>query len=143
MFKDTVTYVDFDGNTRTETLYFNLTKAEVIAMENSVHGGLSRRLQKIVDALDNVQIMDSFIDLIKASYGEKSDDGKRFIKNSELTEAFMQTGAYDEFFMKLISDEEFAADFIKGIAPADISDVEIANARKGLSNGDVSVVTVD
>lgn len=139
MFKDTVTYVDFDGNERTEDLYFNLTKAEVIAMENSVLGGLSRRLEKIVNALDNVQIMDSFIDLIKSSYGVKSDDGKRFIKSEKITEEFMQTGAYDEFFMKLISDEEFAGKFIQGIAPAGLSDEELEQARKNLPT--VSVVS--
>lgn len=132
MFKDTVTYVDFDGNERKEDLYFNLTKAEVIAMENSVLGGLSKRLEKIVNSLDNVQIMDSFIDLIKSSYGVKSEDGKRFIKSPKLTEEFMQTGAYDEFFMKLISDEEFAGKFIQGIAPANLSDMDIEKAKKDL-----------
>lgn len=135
MFKDTVTYVDFDGNERTEDLYFNLTKAEVVILENSVSGGLQRRLEAIVKSNDNVQIIENFVEIIKKSYGIKSDDGKRFIKSDEISEEFMQTGAYEEFFMKLISDEEYAAKFINGIAPSGISDADIAKAKAELGVG--------
>ena len=50
-------------------------------------------------------------------YGEKSPDGKRFIKNQELRDAFAQTEAYSDLFMELATDAEAAARFINGIVP--------------------------
>lgn len=118
MFKDTIKYTDFDGNEREEDFYFNLTKAEVVFMENSsVEGLFTTYMNRIVQAQDNIAIMDAFEDIIRKSYGVKSDDGKRFVKSKEITESFMQTEAYSEFIMKLLSSEEYAASFVNGIMP--------------------------
>lgn len=118
MFKDTITYKDFDGQERTETIYFNLTKAEVVFMENSsVDGLFTDYLKSIVESQDNIEIMKNFELLVRKSYGVKSNDGKRFIKSEELTDEFMQTNAYSEFVMKLLSDAEYAGKFVNGIIP--------------------------
>lgn len=120
MFKDTIKYEDFDGQMREETFYFNLTKAEVVFMENSsVEGLFTGYLQRIVQSQDNVEIMKNFEMLVRKSYGVKSNDGKRFVKSDELTEEFMQTNAYSEFIMKILGDENYAASFINGIMPAE------------------------
>ena len=55
------------------------------------------------------------------SYGEKSLDGKRFIKNKELTEAFIQTEAYSELFVELASNADEAVKFINGIMPKNMT----------------------
>lgn len=120
MLKKTVTYVDFNGVERTEDFYFNLTKAEVAEMELSVEGGFSAMLEKLVASKDNVQIVNIFKQLVLKSYGEKSPDGRRFMKNEEITEAFAQTEAYSEIFMELALDEKKAADFVNGIMPANL-----------------------
>lgn len=117
MLKKTVTSVDFNGNERTEDLYFNLTKAEVMEMEMSTAGGLSEMIQKIISAQDTPQIIKVFKDLILRAYGEKSPDGKRFIKSPEMAEAFSQTAAYSELFMELATNAEAAAAFVNGIIP--------------------------
>ena len=80
MFKKTITYTDYDGNERTEDFYFNLTKAELLDMEMSTEGGLEKMINKIISTKDTVKIIAVFKDLIAKSYGEKSADGKRFIK---------------------------------------------------------------
>lgn len=118
MFKDTIVYTDFDGNQREETHYFNLTKAEVVFLENSsVEGLFTGYLKRIVESQDNVSIMKEFENLVRASYGVKSNDGKRFIKSKEITEEFMQTEAYSEFIMKILGDADYAASFINSIMP--------------------------
>ncbi|WP_300899401.1 hypothetical protein [Turicimonas muris] len=117
MFKDTVTYEDYNGNMRTETLYFNLSRAEVIQMEMSVNGGLGSFLENIVKSEDMPAIVEQFTKIIKMSYGVKSDDGKRFIKSDEISETFVQSEAFSEFFIKIISDENYAAKFVNGIMP--------------------------
>ena len=117
MLKKTMTYTDYNGNERTEDFYFNLSKAELAEMELSTDGGVEQSIRKIVNAKDNKKIVEEFKKLILKSYGEKSDDGKRFIKSKELSEAFSQTEAYSDLFMELATDADAAADFVNGIIP--------------------------
>lgn len=117
MLKRTMTYVDFDGNSRTEDFYFNLTKAELTEMELSETGGLIKTINKIVASQDTKRIIEIFKDLILRSYGEKSLDGKRFVKNDEVRNSFAQTEAYSDLFMELALDADSAAAFINGITP--------------------------
>ena len=120
MLKKTVTYVDYNGMERTEDFYFNLSKAEVAEMELSVQGGFSKMLEEIIASKDNVQIVNLFKQMVLKSYGEKSPDGRRFIKSEEIAQAFAQTEAYSEIFMELALDEDKAAEFVNGILPANL-----------------------
>lgn len=121
MLKKTIAYVDYNGNERVEDFYFNLTKAEATEMELSVEGGLTKKLEDIVNSQNNKEIIALFKEIILKAYGEKSQDGKRFIKSEELSEAFSQTEAFSELFMELALDEKAAADFVNGILPANIN----------------------
>lgn len=120
MLKKTVTYVDYNGVERTEDFYFNLSKAEVTEMELSVEGGFSKMLEEIVKSNDNARILELFKEMVLKAYGEKSADGRRFVKSKELSEAFSQTEAYSEIFMELALDEKAAAAFVNGIMPANL-----------------------
>ena len=122
MLKKTIVYTDYDGNERTEDFYFNLTKAELLEMEMSTDGGMQKRLNRIVNAQNTKQIIAIFKDIILRSYGEKSDDGKRFIKSRELTNAFEQTEAYSELFMELANTDEKASEFINGVIPKGLAE---------------------
>lgn len=117
MIKKTITYNDYNGVERTEDFYFNLSEAEVMEMELGVTGGMAEMLQRIVQAQDGPTIMQTFKDVVLRSYGVKSPDGKRFIKNDTLREEFSQTEAYSQLFMKLAMDSKTAADFVNGIMP--------------------------
>lgn len=117
MLKKTITYTDYNEVERTETFYFNLTKAELMEMEMGTTGGLSEMITKIVDAKDAPEIIKVFKELVLKAYGEKSADGKRFIKSEELSTAFSQTEAYSQLFMELATDADAASKFVNGIAP--------------------------
>lgn len=121
MLKKRIKYVDYDGNEREEDFYFNLTKAEITELELTTEGGLQYMIEKIIDAKDTKQIIEFFKKIILISYGEKSPDGRRFIKNDKLTEEFTQTEAYSELFLELASDEKSAAAFVNGIIPKDLA----------------------
>ena len=121
MLKKTIDYTDYNGVERKEDFYFNLTKAEIMEMEMSTVGGLAEMIEKIVSTQDTVAIIKIFKDLVLRAYGEKSADGKRFIKSKELSDAFSQTEAYSNLFMELSTDSDAAAAFINGIVPADVS----------------------
>ena len=120
MLKKTITYKDYNNVERTEDFYFNLTKAEVMEMEMSTTGGLAEMIQRIVAAQDAPAIIKIFKDLLLKAYGEKSPDGKRFVKSAEISSAFEQTEAYSILFMELATDDKKAAEFINGIVPADL-----------------------
>lgn len=117
MVKKTVTYTDYNGVERTEDFFFNLTEAEASEMELSVDGGLSAMIDGIIKAKNVPAVVKIFKDLLLRSYGEKSQDGRRFIKSQELSTAFSQTEAYSILFMELGSDPDKAADFFNAIMP--------------------------
>lgn len=118
MLKKTMTYVDFDGNERTEDFYFHLSNAEIMEMEMSTTGGLANMIQSVVAAQDTPQIIKIFKELIMKAYGVKSPDGKRHIKSEQLSKEFSETPAYSDLFMELATDADAAAKFINGIIPA-------------------------
>lgn len=130
MLKKTIKYTDFNGVERTEDFYFNLTKAELVEMDMSTTGGMQEMITRIVNAKDIPSMMRVFKKLILKSYGEKSDDGRRFIKNENLSAEFEQTEAYSELFMELVQDDVKAAEFIKGILPTELA----VQAEKETSN---------
>lgn len=127
MLKKTVEYTDYNGNVRKEDFFFNLTKAELAEMNFSVSGGMERMLTDIIAAQDMPKIAAAFKEILMKSYGEKSADGRRFVKSEELSKAFSQTEAYSKIYMELLSDESgtTAADFVNGVFPT-----ELANAVK-------------
>ena len=124
MLKKTITYIDYNEVERTEDFYFNLTKAEIMEMELSTTGGLSEMITRIVNAKDAPAIIKIFKDLILKAYGEKSADGKRFVKSQEISEAFAQTEAYSILFMELSTNADAAAKFVNAIVPAGDQDVK-------------------
>lgn len=122
MLKKTITYNDYNGVERTEDFYFNLSKAEILEMEMGTSGGLAEMIQKIVAAQDAPSIVRVFKDLILKAYGEKSPDGKRFIKSEEISTEFSQTEAYSQLFMELATDAEAGAAFVNGIVPKEMAE---------------------
>ena len=122
MYKKIITYTDYNGFERTEEFLFNLTEAEIAEMEMSKKGGLTNTLQRLIRTEDAPEIAKIFKDLILKSYGEKSDDGRRFIKTKEKAEEFSQTEAYSKLYMELAFDDKAAAEFINNIIPKSMAE---------------------
>lgn len=136
MLKKTITYVDYNDVERTEDFYFHLSKAEAMEMELSVNGGLTAMIKKIVATQDAPKLMEIFKGIVLKAYGEKSDDGRRFIKSEELSKAFTETEAYSQLFMELLTDSDAMAAFVNGIIPKDVAD-------EAKSKANVSAITVN
>lgn len=117
MIKRTITYEDYNGVSRTEDFYFNLSKAEIAEMELSTTGGMGEMIRRIIEAQDTPAIVKIFKEILFKAYGEKSADGRRFIKSPELSLEFSQTEAYSQLFMELATDADKAAAFVNGIVP--------------------------
>ena len=118
MLAKTITYTDFNGVSRTETMYFNLTQAELTKMAYVDNKNLAETLTKAIDDKDTATIVRFMCDFIISAYGEKSDDGKYFHKSEEMRNKFANSAAYDALFAELLSDDEKAVAFINGVVPA-------------------------
>ena len=121
MYNKTVTYKDYKGNTRTEDFYFNLNKAELVELELSAKGGLTVMMDRIIAAQDNATLFKIFKDLVSKSYGVLSDDGRKFVKNQEVLDDFMQTEAYSIIFSELATNAEAAAEFFNNVIPQNLA----------------------
>lgn len=121
MLKKLIEYTDYNGNKRSENFYFNLSEAELLDMELETVGGFQQMLQLIIDKQDIPKIVKAFKKILMESYGEKSADGRRFVKSPELSAAFAQTDAYSKLYMELISDSKAAAAFLNAIIPETLS----------------------
>jgi hypothetical protein len=131
MIKKTVTYVDFNEEEHTEDFYFHLSKTDLIDLETGKEGGLGVFLGKVVKSGDSAAIMAAFKDILAASYGVRSEDGRRFIKDPGVTAEFMQSPAFDVLFFELITNDKSASEFILGVIPKDMaSDPEIVRAME-------------
>ena len=131
MLAKTITYTDYNGVERTETFYFNLSQAELIDMQLGGKDGLySDKLQKTIDNHDAAAIVATIKEFVLKSYGEKTDDGKRFIKSPEISEAFMQTEAYSQLITELLSDDAKSSEFILGIMPQALREAAVAEMNK-------------
>lgn len=131
MLTKTITYKDYDENERTEKLYFNMNQLEltefamdlpedVFKMESNT-ADENQLAAHIVDTLGNKGVMNFIKRLVLDSYGVKSEDGRRFIKNDTLKEEFSQTGAFDALMIELMSDDKAAAAFVNGIISPDLA----------------------
>lgn len=118
MLKKTINFTDYNGVERTEDFYFNLNEAELTEMQLMKEGGLREWLEKMIKSENKVEIMKMFKMIILKAYGEKSADGRRFVKSDAISEAFTQTEAYNKLFMELVSNESTMSEFVKGIVPS-------------------------
>ena len=116
-----ISYTDFNGEKVTEKFYFNISKPELVEMEVEYKEGLGQKIQNIIDAKDYRQLIKMFKEIILTAYGQKSEDGRRFIKNDTLREEFVQMAAYHVLFIELASDADAAAEFLKGVLPKDMT----------------------
>lgn len=117
MIKKTIEYTDYNDEVIVEDFYFNLSEAELVEMDYSEAGGLEGKLKQIVNEKDAANIIKYFKEILLASYGVKSPDGRRFIKNDETRAKLEQSPAYSIIFMELLEDEQKAIAFIDGIIP--------------------------
>lgn len=120
MVKKTITYTDYNGETREEDFYFNLTKPELVELELGEDGGLRAYLEKIVKSKDARNVLAMFKKIIGLAYGIKSPDGRRFLKSKDISEAFFQSEAYVALYMELLENPDVAAAFIQSMLPADM-----------------------
>lgn len=116
MFKHEIEYKDFNGNERKEDFYFHLSLPEVTRLEAEIGTSLDKHideLQKNKKIKDLLAFMEK---IILNAYGQKTSDGKSFIKNKQLRDEFEYSQAYAELFEQLIMKPDLAKKFGESVA---------------------------
>lgn len=133
MLKKTITYTDYNDMERTEDFYFNLSTAELMELKLTTPDGYDGYMQNIVNAQNNQLLIKIMKDLIIQAYGEKTLDGKQFVKvgpsGNKLSTDFVQTEAFSKMFMELVTDSDAASSFVMGIMPKDLQE-KVATLEK-------------
>ena len=134
MLKKVIRFEDLEGNTVEKEYYFNLNKAEILKLQLGTKGGLDKKLKKIASNNDFGELLDFISELVLLSYGEKDDDGIKFVKvknGVRLADEFQQTEAYSELIMELTQNVDKFNEFINNIIPKSLAE-QIASEQKKL-----------
>ena len=116
MIKKTISYVDFNGTQRNDDYYFHLSVPEATRfVARFGEQGWEAGIKNIVDSRDLTEVLDLFEDIILTSYGQKSPDGRTFVKNKEMRENFSNSEAYAQLFEELVMSPDAMTQFAKGI----------------------------
>lgn len=96
MLKQKVKYEDFDGNIQDETLYFNLSRMELVALQGRYgKEDMAKYIEKLIEDKNLEKMYELLNDIVLTAYGIRSEDGKRFVKNDQIREEFVQSLAYE------------------------------------------------
>ena len=121
MLKKELAYEDFLGNQQKETFYFNLTKTELTELEVKYPGGFGEYLRKIASEQKADKMYDIVKEIVLKSYGQISEDGKRFNKSAALKQEFECHAAFDALMSELTTDADKMSEFVLGIMPSELS----------------------
>lgn len=116
MLKKTIDFVDYNGEKCSEDFYFMLTKTDILKLEAKYKGGIIATVTRAQLENDNETIMGVFETVIQMAYGQKSPDGKKFIRNEKVLEDLIYSPAYDLLVQSMVNEDE-AAKFINAIVP--------------------------
>lgn len=119
MFKHHVTYRDFNNKPHNEDLYFHMMAPELADLEfnTTFDGSLSTYIKDAMTSGEGLKIYTFFKMLVVNSYGRRSEDGADFIKRPEFTEKFLNSPAWEQFFLWLTDDPNNAELYWNGIFP--------------------------
>lgn len=131
MLRKIIKYTDYNDNTRTQEFFFYLSKKDIQKLNARYEGGIQGRFNIIMNKLDNRLLLETVEDLILSSYGEKSEDGAKFVKNEKVRADFESSAAYEELFDELTTGDNAAdkfSDFLRKILPNEVQ-AQIAKAE--------------
>lgn len=122
MYIKKIKFKDFNDNEREQDFYFNLRKDELAKLSAKYGQNFENNVRTMAMNDDKAGLYKLFEDLIKSSYGQKSEDGLHFRKSDQIWDNFYDSPAYEALFMEIMSDTDAAVSFFKGIMPKDIAE---------------------
>lgn len=137
MIKIPFTYQTYTDETVTDLLIFHMSMSDYRVWAKKYDNGLPGFLKRLEVTQDVNEMQDLFTDLVTYSYCELSNDGRRRLRGPAITEAFLNSAAWEAFFIDLMlndNGEKKATALFKGIFPKELMDrAEDTLAKSGQS----------
>jgi hypothetical protein len=116
MLKKRVKYEGFDGEIIEEDLYFNLTRMDLIELNDRYESkDMAAYMDKIVKEKNIKELYKVLKDIVLMAYGVKSEDGKRFVKNQTVKDEFSESLAFSQLIEDFHETDTAMSDFVTGI----------------------------
>lgn len=116
MLKQRVKYEGFDGELIEEDLYFNLTRMDLIELNDRYESkDMAAYIDKIVKEKNIKKLYKVLKDIVLMAYGVKSEDGKRFIKNQTVKDEFAESLAFAQLIEDFHETDTAMSAFVTGI----------------------------
>lgn len=141
MIKKTINFTNFNGVESSKDLYFHVSRTSLLTAEDDVYNEIvsiskdllerGKVLEKMGDTEINeenpfdennqllaqsvrmvARLLDRLVDL---AYGERSEDGSKFLKGKDVVKAFKQTAAYEAFVDQLIANPDEMINLINSL----------------------------
>ena len=129
MLKQRVKYEGFDGELIEEDLYFNLTRMDLIELNDRYESkDMAAYMDKIVKEKNIKELYKVLKDIVLMAYGVKTEDGKRFIKNQTVKDEFAESLAFSQLIEDFHETDTAMSDFVTGIT-SQIKGLELATAN--------------
>ena len=129
MLKQRVKYEGFDGELIEEDLYFNLTRMDLIELNDRYESkDMAAYMDKIVKEKNVKELYKVLKDIVLMAYGVKSEDGKRFIKNQTVKDEFAESLAFSQLIEDFHETDTAMSDFVTVIT-SQIKGLELATAN--------------
>jgi hypothetical protein len=122
MLSKEIKFTDFSGNQRTEEHYFHIGAKQIADMNKNHPGGIIAWLQQVQAGKDQVAALEFLEEFIRLSHGTRAPDGSKFDRDPAVTEAFVNSPAYDQLIFELGQSEEATIAFIMAVFPQAMAD---------------------
>lgn len=119
MVSKTINFINYNGEKDSEKAYFDMTEKEMsqfILKYGNNENSLRNYIQRIAEEGNTKALFELIDDLLLSSYGIKSDDGKRFVKDKQKTLEFSTSEPYSVLFTEMFSNPDNFVDFIAGLS---------------------------
>jgi hypothetical protein len=124
LIKKTITFENYNGEKETEDFYFNMSKGELVKMQMAAIDqkteSFQDKIEKIGKNLNGKALIEVFDEIILGSIGQRTTDGKKFMKSAAITDEFKSSEAYSELIVELCTDDKAAVTFINGLIPKNL-----------------------
>jgi hypothetical protein len=145
MISEFIKYNDLDGKPVVKEWYFSLDKAEIAEMKirhDDETGTLEDYLDRIIKEQDNNKLLDNFQTILFKSVAIRPAGANHLVKNQNIRDEFVGSGAYEAMFMKMLGDAEYAANLVNGIIPKDMAEQAAKAAEKNQQFTDAELLAM-
>jgi hypothetical protein len=116
MLKKTIRYTNFNEEEKELVAYFHLGKADLTRI--AADASFLEEMEAAFKSKDTKVMLAKIEHMVRLSYGIRSEDSERFIRTPEIQESFIQSAAYEEFVVSLLTEEGAMINFFKSVFPA-------------------------